>query len=307
MKNESIRIMFMGSPVFAIPTLDALNRNYGVIGVITQPDRPAGRGKKENQSAIKQQAISLGLEIYQPQNLRDKQAVNQIENWKPNLIVVCAFGQILTQDILDVPKYGCLNIHASLLPRWRGASPIQAAILNGDRKTGISIMKMDAGLDTGPILVQKEIQIFPDDNAQTLSEKLSALGADLLIEILPLYFEGQLTLIEQNNAQKTIAALVKKEDGKLNFLQTAEELERRIKAYNPWPGAYFQWRDKSLKVLKAHIIKSKVPEPNHRYVIEKYPGIGTSSNILILDVVQPAGKKPMQGNEFLNGARDWLV
>jgi len=166
---------------------------------------------------------------------------------------------------------------------------------------------MDAGLDTGPILIQREIAIFPDDNAQSLSDRLSILGADLLIEILPLYFEGQLTLIEQNNAQKTFASLVKKEDGKLDFFQHAEVLERKIRAYYPWPGAFFQWKDIPLKILKAHIIKATVPDPFHRYIIQKYPGIGTSSNILILDVIQPSGKKPMQGNEFLNGVRDWSV
>ena len=177
----------MGSPDFALSTLRALHENYPVVGVVTQPDRAAGRGRELKPPPVKTLALELGIPVIQPEKLREPEAMEQLRAWSPDVIVVAAFGQILRQDVLDLPKFGCINVHASLLPRWRGAAPINAAILHGDEETGITIMKMDAGLDTGPILTQRSVRIQPDETAGSLFETLSQLGADLLLETLPGY------------------------------------------------------------------------------------------------------------------------
>jgi methionyl-tRNA formyltransferase len=219
---------------------------------------------------------------------------------------VAAYGQIIPKNILEIPSLGCINVHASLLPRWRGASPIQAAILSGDVITGVSIMKMDEGLDTGPIIAQQEISISIDDTFFSLSEKLSNLGASLLIETLGEYFSGKSKLTNQDEEQATKTHLIKKEEGLLDLKMPAEMLERAIRAYNPWPGTFFFWGSHQIKVLKAHILDSQKVQPNQHLVHQKKPAIGTGHGLLIMDIVQPAGKKAMTGEEFLRGAHYWL-
>ena len=296
----------MGSPVFAVPILRSLADASDIIGVVTQPDRPAGRGRKIEQSAIKEKSLSFSLPILQPIKIRDSGVVDHLRKLNPDLIVVAAYGQILPRSILEIPHFGCINVHASLLPLWRGASPIQAAILAGDAVTGVSIMKMDAGLDTGPIIAQKEINISDDDTAFSLSEKLSNLGASLLLETLDGYYSGKIKLINQNDEQATKTHLIKKEEGLLDLNISAEMLERAVRAYNPWPGTFFFWNTHQIKVIRAHVLDSQQTQPYQRMVFEKKPAIGTANGYLVMDFIQPAGKKTMSGEEFLRGARNWL-
>jgi methionyl-tRNA formyltransferase len=231
----------MGSPEFALPVLSALAKDYPIAGVVTQPDRPAGRGKGLTPPPVKLLAQELGLPTIQPERLKDPAALDQLRTWAPELIVVAAFGQILRPAVLELPHLGCLNVHASLLPRWRGAAPIQAAILAGDERTGVTIMRMDSGVDTGPLLSQRALDIFPDENAASLTQHLAELGADLLIDTLPRYLRGQIQARPQDPAGATYAPMLKKEDGLLDPLHPAVELACRVRALNPWPGAYILW------------------------------------------------------------------
>ena len=300
----SIRIVFMGSPDFSLPSLRSLAQTYQVIGVVTQPDRASGRGRELKAPPVKLLAQELNIPVIQPQKLREPEAKQQLQAWSPDLIVVAAFGQILKKDVLDMPRYGCINIHASLLPRWRGAAPINAAVLAGDEETGVTIMKMDVGLDTGPMLGMKSIRIKPDDTAGSLFEALSTLGADLLIETLPAYMDGKLIPQPQPEEGVTYAPMLKKENGLLDFNQPAVDLERRVRAMNPWPGAWFEWNGAMLKVHKAHVGQGKA-EAGKRLIEQNQPGVGAGGGVLILDEVQPPGKKPMSGKSFLAGARNW--
>lgn len=295
----------MGSPDFALSTLRSLAKNYQVVGVVTQPDRASGRGRELKAPPVKLLAQELNIPVMQPQKLREPEAMQQLQAWNPDLIVVAAFGQILKKDVLEMPKYGCINVHASLLPRWRGAAPINAAVLAGDEETGVTIMKMDVGLDTGSMLAMKKIRIKPDDTAGSLFEALSTLGADLLIETLPAYMDGKLTPQPQPEEGATYAPMLKKEDGLLDFTQTAVDLERRVRAMNPWPGAWFEWNGAPLKVHKTHVGQGKA-EAGKRLIEQNQPAVGAGGGVLILDEVQPPGKKPMNGKSFLAGARNWL-
>jgi methionyl-tRNA formyltransferase len=301
----------MGSPGFALPILRALigegqsqTHPYHVVGVVTQPDKEAGRGRQLTPPPVKLLALELGLDLLQPRRVRDLEALVVLKAWKPDLIVVAAFGQILKREVLDMPRYGCVNVHASLLPRGRGAAPITAAILNGDAQTGITIMKMDPGVDTGPTISARAIPIEPGDTGGSLAKKLSALGADLLIETLPRYLNGELLPQSQPEAGITYAPMIKKEDARLDFTHPAEELARCVRAYNPNPGAYFIWNGIPLKVHAAHAEPGDA-EAGKTLVHQKMPAVATSSGLLILDEVQPAGKKPMNGKAFLSGARGW--
>ncbi len=299
-------VVFMGSPEFALPTLQALAEHYNVTGVVTQPDRPAGRGRKLVSPPIKVLAQRLGIPVTQPRRLRnDPAALAQLQAWHPDLIVVAAFGQILPPEVLDLPPHGSINVHASLLPRWRGAAPIQAALLHGDAQTGITIMKMDPGLDTGPILSQRAIPIAADDTAGALSEKLAQLGAELLIETLPPYLSGELQPQPQDDSAATYAPMLKKEQGLLDFGQPAEQLARQVRAFNPWPGAFMLWNDMRLIVHQAHAVEHPAAQPGQTLRFHKLPAVGTSQGLLVLDQVQPAGRKRISGKVFLNGARDW--
>lgn len=300
-----VRIVFMGSPDFAVPVLRRLTEAYPVIGVITQPDRPAGRGQTLASPPVKILAQSLSLPVIQPNRLKEPEAQAQLAAWAPDLIVVAAFGQILRQNVLDLPPHGCVNVHASLLPRWRGASPIQAAIRTGDAQTGVSIMRMDAGVDTGPVLAQRAIPILPEDTAGALSDRLAQLGADLLIETLPAYLNGKIIPQPQDDALATYAPMIQKENGLLDFSRPAVELERQVRAYQPWPGAYTFWADAVLKIQRASAHPADHLSPGQRGIVAGFPAIGTALGCLLLLELQPAGKRPMPGDVFLRGARGW--
>lgn len=305
----SIRIVFMGSPDFSLPSLSALaaTRAYQVVGVVTQPDRFSGRGRELKSPPVKTLALELNIPVTQPEKLRTPEAMIQLQAWKPDLIIVAAFGQILKKDVLDLPRYGCINVHASLLPRWRGAAPVNAAILAGDEEMGVTIMQMDVGLDTGPMLAKKAIRLKPDDTTGSVLESLSTLGADLLLDTLPKYLSGDLKPVPQPAEGATYAPMLKKEDGLLDFNRPAIELERRVRAMNPWPGAWFEWKGSPLKVVKASVASGeKSLASGSRLTVEGRPAIQCADGVLILDEVQPAGKKVMPGKSFLAGARDWV-
>lgn len=302
----SPRIVFMGSPEFAQPALSLLAASYEIAGVITQPDRPAGRGRQPKAPPVKLLAKRLGLPVIQPDRLKDPKAMEQLQAWGPDLIVVAAYGQILRPAVLELPRLGCINIHGSLLPRWRGAAPVQAAILNGDNETGVTIMCMDSGVDTGPLLSQESLPILPDDTAGSLGKRMAELGASLLIETLPAYQNGVCIPQPQDDSQATYAPMIKKEDGELDFSQPAESLARRVRAFNPWPGAYMPWQGQLLKVHTASAALAASSQPGLRLIHKGLPAIGTADGLLLLETIQPAGKKPMPGKDFLRGARQWL-
>ena len=294
----------MGSPDFALPSLRALKSRYDVVGVVTQPDRASGRGRELKSPPVKILAQELNIPVMQPEKLKQPEAMEQLRAWAPDLIVVAAFGQILKKDVLELPSHGCINVHASLLPRWRGAAPINAAILHGDEETGVTIMQMDVGLDTGPMLSKRSIRIQPDDTAGSVFQTLSTLGADLLLETLPDYLSGKLIPQPQPEEGATYAPMMKKDEGQLNFDTDVHELERRVRAFNPWPGTFMDFDGTILKVHRAHVEQGNV-SAGQRLVVENQPAVGAGGGVLVLDEVQPAGKKPMNGKSFLAGARNW--
>ncbi len=300
-----IRIVFMGTPGFAVPVLLALADQHQVAGVVTQPDRPAGRGQRVVASPVKEAALARGLPVFQPETLRSPEAVARLAEWQPEVIVVAAFGQILRPDVLNLPPYGCLNVHASLLPRWRGAAPIPAAILAGDTTTGVTIMRLDEGLDTGPILAQAECPIAPDDTTATLTARLADLGARLLIETLPGWLAGEVQPRPQDPSQATYCRPLRKEDGLLDWSRPAADLDRLVRACNPWPGAYTAWQGQRLKVLRARPHPAWQGEGPPGLVVALPDGLGVVAGQGLLELleVQLAGKKPLAAGLFVRGQR----
>ena len=301
------RIAFFGSAEFSVPIVDLLIRQFDVVAVITQPDKQKGRGKIVEISPVKQAAINYDIPFFQPDRLIADDVLPVVDTWDADVFVVAAYGKIFPGWLLDVPKHGCINVHASLLPRWRGASPIQAAIISGEKKTGVTIMLMDEGLDTGQILAQNEFPISPEDTYGSLSEKLSLLGAETLVETLPKFIRREISPVPQNDEGATFCGLIRKEDGRLDFTRSAEELERRIRAFHPWPGSFFEWNGKILKIHLVEISELKTLAPSERGMLGKYPAIGTASMDLVFRKVQVPGKKVISGADFLNGARDWII
>jgi methionyl-tRNA formyltransferase len=298
------KIVFMGTPDFAVPTLKALLQQHEVIGVVTQPDRPAGRGGQIHQSPVKQLALERGIPVFQPEKLRRKEAIAVLTQWQPDLYVVAAFGQILPQAVLDLPPQGSINVHGSLLPRWRGAAPIQAAIRAGDAETGITIMVMDAGLDTGPMLSKRAIPITPEETGQSLHDKMAVLGAELLIDTLPGYLSGDIQPQSQDEALVTFAPQINKEDGRIDWMQDAASIERLVRAFTPWPGTYTFWNGKQLKIHSGTVGEGSA-EPGK--VIERAgrTAIGTGSGLYYPAEIQLEGKKRASIADFVNGYRDF--
>ena len=303
MTNKTV---FMGSPEFAVSILHALGTRYQVCGVVTQPDKPAGRGKNLTPPPVKILAEQLGYPVIQPDKMKAPGVFEQLAAWAPDFIVVAAFGRILRQNVLELPRLGCINVHASYLPRWRGAAPIQAAILHGDLSTGVSIMLMDAGIDTGPVLMRERVIIEPSDDAITLTSRLASVGADLLLQALDGYLDGILTPSPQDEEGATYAPMINKEDGLLDFTLPAEALERRVRAYIDWPGAYMLLGDEVLKVRRAKVVHGN-GIPGRREIYDGYPCINTSDGKLVLLEVNPAGKNWMNAADYLRGVRAWTL
>ena len=296
------RIVFMGTPEFALPSLRQLIAAQDVIAVVTQPDRPAGRNKQLKESPVKQLARSAGIAVLQPRRIREPQAVEALARLEAELFVVVAFGQILPQAVLDLPERGTLNVHASLLPRWRGAAPIQAAIRAGDNESGVTIMLLDAGLDTGPILSCRSVDLARAETGQTLHDKLAVLGADLLSHTIPRYLSGEIKPMAQDDALATYAPQLKKSDGRINWTRPATEIDRLVRAFRPWPGAFTEWQGKQLKVVAGQagagcLPAGQVAELNGRLAI------GTGEGVYLPSELQMAGKKRLPVAEFVNGYR----
>jgi methionyl-tRNA formyltransferase len=300
-----VRVVFMGTPDFAVPTLKRLIESYEVIGVVTQPDRPAGRGSKIQMPPVKLTALAADIPVFQPEKLRRPEAVHQLREWDADLYVVAAFGQILPQSVLDIPRFGAINVHASLLPRWRGAAPIQAAIRAGDSETGITIMKMDAGLDTGPILSQRAIPIADDETGQSLHDKLAELGGDLLIDTLPGYLDGTIQPIPQDEARATFAPRIDKDEGRIDWTQSAAQIDRTVRAFTPWPGAFTIWDDQLLKILAGRSAAGSAPIGA---VVERggAVAVGTGDGLFQLERVQLEGRKPTQIDDFVRGHPNFI-
>jgi methionyl-tRNA formyltransferase len=299
------RIVFMGTPEFAVPALLALDKGHQVVGVVTQPDRPSGRGRKMVAPPVKEVALARELPLIQPETLRMPEAMQQLASWQPDLIVVAAFGQILRTPVLALPPHGCLNIHASLLPRYRGAAPIPAAILAGDPVTGVTLMRMDEGLDTGPIVAQVECPITPEDTTASLTDRLAHLGAELLIETLPGWLSTQIQARRQDDALATHCRPLQRKDGALDWTCPAAHLDRQVRACQPWPGAYTTWQGQMLKVLRARPRTAWIGEGQPGQVVSLEAGIGVVSGKGVLDLleVQLAGRKPMAADLFARGQR----
>jgi methionyl-tRNA formyltransferase len=299
------KIVFMGTPEFAVPALRALIARHEVIGVVTQPDRPAGRGNLLQQSPVKETAIAAGIPVFQPEKIRRPEAIDVLKQWQPAVYIVAAFGQILPQTVLDLPPFGSINIHASLLPRWRGATPINAAIRAGDAETGITIMKMDAGLDTGPMLSRQAIPIAPDDTAQTLHDQLAEIGAELLLETLPGYLEGSLAPQPQDDALATLAPRIKKEEGQIDWSQSAAQIERTVRAFTPWPGTYTFWNGRQLKI-HAGVVGAGSADAGRVVMRDGRAAIGTAESLFFPTQVQLEGRKAVTVDEFLRGHNDFI-
>ena len=302
------RVVFMGTPEFAVPGLRALIETQQVVGVVTQPDRPAGRGNRLRPSPVKVAAEMAGIPVYQPKSLRREEAVETIGVWQPNIIVVAAFGQILRPNVLALPPHGCLNVHASLLPRWRGASPIQHAILAGDACSGISLMQMDEGLDTGPVYVQEAIDIGPRDTAATLQDVLAALGADMLRRFLGDILAGRLLPVPQDDSASTYAPMIRKESGEIEWSRSSLELDRFVRAMNPWPGAYTWWQSDPLRITRAHPAAFDREERTPGEVLRAPGGIiiCTADGGLWVEEVLVPGKRAMPAADFANGHPEWV-
>jgi len=275
------KIIFIGASEFAVPALEKLiKNNYTLLAVVTALDKPVGRKQEITPPPVKKAALKYKPPILQPEKISNIKS--EISNLKPDLIIVAAYGQIIPKNILEIPKFGCLNLHPSLLPKYRGPSPIQTAILNGEQETGITIMKMDEKIDHGPIIAQKKIILSGKENYQTLEKKLSQLTANFLIEILPQYLQNKIKPQEQKHGQATYTKILSRDDGKIDWNKSAPEIERMVRAFYPWPGVWTEFNGQRVKILKVKIVDQK----------------------LILELIQPAGKKPMTGEEFFRGHPD---
>ena len=305
-----MRVVFFGSADFSCPSLDALIQSHHQIEmVITQPDRPKGRGQQLYPSPVKTLALKAALRVEQPEKASEPKGQELLRQVKPDIGVVVAYGQILSKDLLSIPTYGCVNVHGSLLPRHRGASPIQWAIIEGDEKTGVTTIQMDERMDTGDILVQKQIFILPDDTAGTLFEKLSRLGADALMETLALYEEGKIIRQKQDDRVATYTRLLKKDDGIIDWNQPSDQICRMIRGLNPWPGAFSYLNGRRIKVLQARVIEQQqggdvrpgqIRQANHREGLIVEAG---QKSALAITQLQPEGKQAMTAWEYFQGFR----
>jgi methionyl-tRNA formyltransferase len=308
--SKTLRIIFAGTPDFAARHLDALlSSGHQVVGVFTQPDRPAGRGKKLMPSPVKVQAEEHGIAVFQPSSLRPQENQQLVADLNADVMVVVAYGLILPKAVLDMPRLGCVNVHGSLLPRWRGAAPIQRSLWAGDAETGVTIMKMDVGLDTGDMLYKLSCPITADDTSATLYDKLADLGPQGLIETLQQLADNTAKPEVQDEAQVTYAEKLSKEEAQIDWSLPAAQLERNIRAFNPWPMSWMMIDEQPVKVWKASVIDCPVTAEPGTIIEANKQGIqvATSEGILNLESLQPAGKKAMSAQDLLNSRREWFI
>lgn len=304
------RIVFMGTPEFAIPVLEALiHSNHSIVGVFTRLDKPAGRGGKLQPSPVKQFAESRGLAIFQPKSLRGEEEIARLRSLQPDLIIASAYGLVLPRETLAIPLHGCINTHASILPRHRGAAPIAAAILAGDAETGVTLMQMDEGIDTGRILVQRSLPIDREATTGSLTIQLSHLAGELMAEQLPHILAGEIQTRTQDESLATYAKMIRKEQGLIDWNLSAEEIARRVRAFSPWPSAYTYWEGTQLRILRAEpalLPQSPLQEPG--LVVERGKSfkVVCGRDALLLHEIQMAGKRAMKIEEFVRGQRDFV-
>lgn len=294
-------IVFFGSPDFAVPTLRALISKGEKIVVVTQPDKPKGRGKTIQPPELKKTALEYGLPILQPEKIKDKNFIKTLKELEPEFAVVVAYGRILPKEILEIPKYGFINLHASLLPKYRGAAPIQWALIKGEKITGVTTMIMDEGVDTGPILLKREVSIDDEDSAQTLSKKLSIVGADLVIETIDKMRKGVIKPMPQTG-EPSYARLLKKENGKINWNASAQEIFNLIRGTYPWPGAYSFFKNERVKLIKAEALEGDA-QPGLVVKAKNELIVGTGQGLLRVLLIQPESKKIMIAKEFISGRK----
>jgi len=303
--NPPFQLVFCGTPAFAVPTLELLAQRFGVQLVVTRPDKPKGRGMEMAVSPVKQAALSLQLPIAQPEAIKNNSDFrSQLEALRPDAIIVVGYGRIIPQWMIDLPPLGNINLHSSLLPKYRGAAPVQWAIACGETITGITTMRIDAGLDTGDILQQREVRIAEEDTAETLSPKLAAVGADLMVETLLGLREKTIFPKPQEPAKATLAPILRKEDGQIDFQRTAREILNRLRGFQPWPGAFTSFRGKQLVVCNAQVVEHTATQTPGSLLTENGRLLAAcSQSFLELLEVQPEGKKRMTARDFLNGYR----
>ena len=294
----------MGTPDFAVPSLKKLiEKGYDVKLVVTQPDKPAGRGKKVTPPPVKVVAEKAGIPVYQPEKVKENSELKKkLLEIEPDLIVVAAYGKILPEWLLNLPKHGTINVHASLLPKYRGASPIQWALLNGEEETGVTIMKVIPELDAGDIISQKRVKIEKEDNAKTLHDKLSEVGAELLVETIPLYISGKLKPVPQREEEATYCPQIRKEMGKIDWSESAEKIFNKIRAFTPWPSAYTTFRGKRVKILKAEPVEGS-GRPGEVIKTGRELTVATGKGALRIERLRPEGRKEISGEEFVRGYR----
>jgi len=299
----SLRVVFMGSPEFAVPTLQRLHDAYTVTGVLTQPDKPKGRGRETFPTAVKAAAVRLGLPVAEPPKVGSEETLARLGQWTPDVIVVAAYGKILPKSVLSLPRMGCVNVHASLLPRHRGASPISAAILAGDTMTGVCTILMDEGMDTGDILLEKEAPILPKDTAGTLHDRLLEPAAEAAVETLRLMVEGKIRPRGQNHQEATYTRPLSKDDGRMAWEKEAQYLDRLVRAMNPWPAAFTYLQGEIIKVWRAEAREGKGTPGTMIAVDSDGIRVATGSGVLLIQEVQAPGKKRMSAAEFARGRR----
>lgn len=306
-----MRIVFMGTPDFSVNTLQCLiDSEHQVVGVVTQPDKPKGRGGKMQPTPVKELAMEAGIEVYQPERIKGSDFIEVLRELKPDVIVVVAFGQILPKDVLDLPKYGCINVHASLLPKLRGAAPIQWSVIQGDKISGVTIQQMNEGIDTGDILLVKEYELDPKETGGSLFDKLAEFGGPLTLEVLKMAEEGRLTPVPQDHDAHTYAKMLSKETGRIDFTKSAQEIERLIRGLNPWPSAFTFFQGKMMKIWDADVVPEEEIQKNEVsegepgsiiFVSKKAMWVQTGQGVLGINELQLAGKKRMPTDAFLRG------
>ncbi|MEE1028512.1 MAG: methionyl-tRNA formyltransferase [Agathobacter sp.] len=299
-----MRVIFMGTPDFAVGTLEEIIRaGHKVVLVVTQPDKPKGRGKAMQYTPVKECALAHGIEVFQPVKVKEPENIEVLRKYEPDIIIVAAFGQIVPKSILDMPKYGCVNVHASLLPKYRGAAPIQWAVINGDEVTGVTIMRMNEGIDTGDMIAKKTVRLAEDETGGSLFDKLAQVGAQLCVETMEMIEAGKVEYIPQNNEEATHTSMIRKELGLIDWNRPAVEIERLIRGLNPWPSAYTQLSGKTFKIWKARVVSDEnTYEPGCICRIDKEGMyVQTGEGILLLTEVQMEGKKRMEASAFLRG------
>lgn len=300
--NKNVKVVFMGTPDFAVPTLKKLIEQTDVVLVVTQPDKEVGRKHEIKISPVKEVAIENNIKIFQPLRIREDFAI--IKNLKPDLIVTCAYGQILPQELLDIPHLGCINVHASLLPKYRGSAPIQYALLNGDKETGITLMYMNAGMDTGDIIVQEKYQIKKSDTSGILHDILADIGANLLAKNLDNIVNGNVKRIKQDSAKATIAPRIIREDEMLNLNEKGEKIINKIRALNPWPLAYLKYENLDFKVIEAEFVNKPNTIVGQIQMEKDKLGIEVENGIIYFKKIKPIGKNIMDIKAYLNGVKN---